>query len=201
MLPSAASREAVLLVWTLSLPKNLIHTGPLFKSWLCKVFNGIINLEVIPSHFKEGIIVSIYKGKGKDPLLPGNYRGITLTSVISKTFEYLLLDRMIPVLGDNIVPHLNKTAYQRGVSCSDAMFTCQETISKFTRDGDSIYSCFYDLSSAFDTVEYPTLLSHLKRAGISGKAWRLVKNWNSNIHSTVRVGGHVSSSFTVSRGV
>ena len=28
------------------------------------------------------------------------------------------------------------------------------TISKFIRDGDSVYSCFYDVASAFDTVEY-----------------------------------------------
>ena len=182
-------------------PQHLIYAGPLLKSWLCKVFNAITNLEVIPSHFKEGTIVPIYKGKGKDPLLPGSYRGITLTSVISKTFEYLLLDRMLPVLSDNIVPHLNQTAYQRGVSCSDATFACQETISKFICDRDSIYSCFYDLSSAFDTVEYLTLLSRLKRTGISGKAWRLVKNWYSNIHSTVRIGGQTSPSFSVNRGV
>ena len=182
-------------------PQHLIYAGPFFKSWLCKVFNAITNLEVIPSQFKEGTIVPIYKGKGNDPLLPGSYRGITLTSVISKTFDYLLLDRMLPVLSDNIVPRLNQTAYQRGVSCSDVTFACQETISKFIRDGDSIYSCFYDLSSAFDTVEYPTLLSHLKRTGISGKAWRLVKNWYSNIHSTVRIGDQTSPSFSVSRGV
>ena len=108
---------------------------------------------------------------------------------------------MLPVLSDNTVPHLNQTAYQRGVSCSDVTFACQETISKFIRDGDSIYSCFYDLSSAFDTVEYPTLLSHLKRTGISGKAWHLVKNLYSNIHSTVRIDGQTSPSFSVSRGV
>ena len=32
-----------------------------------------MNLEAIPSQFKMGIIVPIYKGKGKDPLLPRSY--------------------------------------------------------------------------------------------------------------------------------
>ena len=91
-------------------PQHLIFAGPLLKSWLCKVFNTIVNFEAIPSQFKVGIIVPIYKGKGKDPLLPGSYRGITLTSVIAKTFEYLL-DSMLPVLSDNCVPHLNQIAY------------------------------------------------------------------------------------------
>ena len=51
-------------------PQHLIFAGPLIKSWLCKVFNTIVNFEAIPSQFKVGIIVPIYKRKGKDPLLP-----------------------------------------------------------------------------------------------------------------------------------
>ena len=31
-----------------------------------------LNFEAIPSQFKAGIIVPIYKGKGKEPLLPGS---------------------------------------------------------------------------------------------------------------------------------
>ena len=47
---------------------------------------------------------SMYKGKGKDPLISGSYRGITLTSVIAKPFEHLLLDRMLPVLVITVHP-------------------------------------------------------------------------------------------------
>ena len=194
MLRLTASNVAALRVPTLS-PQHLIFAGPLLKSWLCKVFNTIVNFEAIPSQFKVCIIVPIYKGKGKDPLLSGNYRGIILTSVIAKTFEYLLLDRMLLVLSDNCVPHLNQTAYQRGVSCAYATFSCQETISKFIRDGDSVYSCFYNLASAFDTVEYHVLLSHLKKAGVSRKAWRLIKDWYTNVSSSVTVGRQVSPLF------
>ena len=64
-----------------------------------------------------------------------------------------------------------------------------------------MYSCFYDLASAFDTVEYPVLLSHLKNSGILGKTWRLIKDWYSDVKSYVRVGKETSSSFTISRGV
>ena len=151
-------------------PHHLVHAGPLIRSWLCKIFNAIVNLKAIPSPFKTGVVIPIYKGKGEVPLLPTSYRGITLTSVIMKTFEYSILDRMLPILRDRNLPQLTQTAYQHGVSCADAPFSCQETISKFIRVGDSVYSCFYDLASAFDTVEYPVLLSHLKNSGISGKA-------------------------------
>ena len=108
---------------------------------------------------------------------------------------------MLLVLRDRNIPQLTQTAYQCGVSCADATFACQETIFKFIRDGDSVYSCFYYLASAFDAVEYPVLLSHLKNSGISGKTLRLIKDWYSDIHSFVRVGKATSSSFSVSRGV
>ena len=64
-----------------------------------------------------------------------------------------------------------------------------------------MYSCFYDLASAFDSVEYPVLLSHLKSAGVTGKAWRLIKQWYTNPTSSVRVCGSVSSQFHIQRGV
>ena len=178
-------------------PRHLLHAGPLFSTWLSKIYNAISNLEAIPSQFKNGILI----GKGKDPLSPTSYRGITLTSVIAKTLEILLLDRMLPILGDRCIPQLTQTAHQRGVSCTDATFTCQETISKFIREGDVVYSCFYDLAAAFDTVEYPVLLSHLKDSGISGKTWRLIKHWYSGIHSHVRIGKMTSPSLTIGRGV
>ena len=64
-----------------------------------------------------------------------------------------------------------------------------------------MYSCFYDLASAFDTVEYPVLLSHVKSAGVTGKAWRLIKQWYTNPTLSVRVCGTVSSQFYIQWGV
>ena len=77
------------------------------------MFNVILELEDIPSSFKEGIILPIYKGKGKDPLLQSSYRGITLTSVMAKTFEFVLLDRLLPIISDSNVPQITQTAYQK----------------------------------------------------------------------------------------
>ena len=127
---------------------------------------NIVSLEKIPFSFKFGLITPVYKGKGKDPQIRGSYRGITLSSVLSKTLEFVLLKRIIPILADENIPQLNQTGFQKGMSCSDAIFSCLEITSKYIREGDTVYSCFYDLASAFDTVEYPVLLDHLFRAGV-----------------------------------
>ena len=62
------------------LAEHLKHGGPVLTLWLKRIFNTIIHLEQIPSSFKLGMIVPVHKGKGHDPLICNNYRGITLTA-------------------------------------------------------------------------------------------------------------------------
>ena len=80
-------------------PEHRKHCGPIFRNWLCQIFN-VCQLEQISSCFKRGIVIPCFKGKGRDPLLLESYRGITLTSVIAKMFEIILLDRMNPTFED-----------------------------------------------------------------------------------------------------
>ena len=71
----------------------------------------IIELEVIPDVLKRGIIVPVYKGGGRDPLKTDSYRGITLTSMISKLLESLVLERLESVFASAGIPHVNQSAY------------------------------------------------------------------------------------------
>ena len=77
--------------------EHLIHGGPLIL-WLRQVFNAF---ECVPPCILTGIIQPIYKGKGKDPLCCDSYRGISITPAIMKLFEYILLERIMPVLLEN----------------------------------------------------------------------------------------------------
>ena len=58
-----------------------------------KLFNIILKTGYLPEKWTVGIIVPIYKNKGKRDD-PGNYRGITLLSCISKVFTSLLSQRL-----------------------------------------------------------------------------------------------------------
>ena len=78
--------------------EHLKAGGEAVITWLCTILNAIIGLEVILDALKVGNIVLIYKGGGKDPLDVHSYRGITLTSMVSKVLEFLLLDRLKLVL-------------------------------------------------------------------------------------------------------
>ena len=38
---------------------------------------------------------------------------------------------------------MSQTAYQHSLSCSDAIFSTQEALLKFVREGDKAYLCLY----------------------------------------------------------
>ena len=155
-------------------PEHLKYGGPALICWLKRLFNAMVMLEYIPPSLCHGLIIPVYEGKGRDPFNPNGYCGITLTSVIAKIFETILLRRMLPILHKSNFPHISQTAYLSGRSCADALFVTNETPHSFMRNGDSPYLCLYDLEKAFDSIEYVHLLKHLFQLGVNGKTWRLI---------------------------
>ena len=81
--------------------EHLKYGGCPFLLWLQRIFN-VIQLEDIPPCIKLGVIVPVFKGKGRDPLNPDNYRGITLTSVIANCLE---IERLNSVPLEKGFPH------------------------------------------------------------------------------------------------
>ena len=102
--------------------------GALLTLWLTQIFSAFIQFEQVPPSLLTGIICPVYKGKGKYPLSCHSYRGITITSVLMKVFEYTLLNRMLSVLQEHGHSSLTQTPYQKHISCQDAIFATQEAI-------------------------------------------------------------------------
>ena len=98
-------------------------------------------------------------------------------------------------------PHHGQTAYQKGISCTDAIFSTQEAILQHMRDGEHPTLCCFNLEKAFDSTEYHVLLEHMFKLGINGKCCGLLQNWYSNSRHTVRLDSNMSHSFPVCRGV
>ena len=169
--------------------------------WLLRILNAVLELEVVPDVLKQGLIVPVYKGGGKDPFRVDSYRGVTLTSMVAKVLKFLFLERLQLVFMGAGLPLVNQSAYRKAVSCADAIFATQEIIARYLRGGSHVYMCLYDLQKAFDSVEYLVLLQKLYDVGVNGKMWRLLKNWYEGGSCWVKVDGMVSGRFVVERGV
>ena len=86
-------------------------------------------------------------------------------------------------------------------SHTDSIFAIMEALAKFKSQGYNVYSCFYDLASAFNTVEFCVLLQSWFHAGIKGKCWRLVRDWYCNLTSQVKLGSSMSEPYSICHGI
>ena len=111
-------------------------------------------------------------------------------------FEIILLQRLTPTIEEFGCPDFAKMAYQKGLSCIDAIYATQETLLIHARENGKPFLCFYDVEKAFDSVELPVLL--IRRYM---QLWRLVKSWYSTSSGCVRINHHISDKFAISRGV
>ena len=73
--------------------EHLKYSGTVLLAAIATVFNEILRNKVITDVFKSGIIIPVHK-KGKDPCKIDNYRGITVSSILGKLFETVLLNRL-----------------------------------------------------------------------------------------------------------
>ncbi|PNF40966.1 hypothetical protein B7P43_G08814, partial [Cryptotermes secundus] len=80
---------------------ELIHAGE--KKKIHKQINSIWNMETIPDHYKESIIVPVHKKDDKTDC--SNYRGISLLSTSYKIVSNILLSRLSPYTDEIIGDH------------------------------------------------------------------------------------------------
>ena len=61
------------------------------SSILIALFNAVLVSGHVPLSFRRGLIIPIPRGHNKNTTNPSNYLGITLSSVMSKVFEKIIL--------------------------------------------------------------------------------------------------------------
>jgi len=87
-----------------------------------------------------------------------NYRGITLSPVISKLFFELVLMEMV---GDKLTSSPLQFGFKANSSCSHAILTLRMLVKHFYSTGSTHTLCSLDISKAFDRVDVFGLLNAL----------------------------------------
>ncbi len=74
--------------------EHIKHGGNHLIECITRLFNAIIKHVRIPSGFKQGLLIPLYKGGKKPRCNKNSYRGITLLPVLNKLFERCIHDRI-----------------------------------------------------------------------------------------------------------
>ena len=139
-----------------------------------KLFNIILSSGKYPKEWKTGFIRPIHKNDS--PHDPSNYRGITITSCLSKVFNSILNTRLQNYLDSNNIINKVQIGFQPKARTSDHMFVLRTLIQKYTNNKSKLYVCFINFSKAFDTVLHSALLYRLRQIDIKGPFYRVIKD-------------------------
>jgi len=162
------------------------------------LFNLIVSLKYVPVAFGEGIIIPIPKGDGKrnhDNV--ENYRGITVSCIISKIFESCLLCYMRKYL----LTSDRQFGFKQKVGCSNAIYSLRKTIDYFTSRGSTVNICSMDLTKAFDKINFKMLFGKLMDRKLPKFFIEILINWYQKLKSIIKWGDAISNSFCITSGV
>ena len=179
--------------------EHLIFSHPILPVILSRFFNLILCTRYIPVGFKRSYIVPIPKPNDvrTKALTCNDFRGIAISPVISKVFEYCFLDRFQSLL----TTEENQFGFKKGISCSHAIYTARGFIDRHIMAGSTVNMCAIDLTKAFDKVNHHALFIKLMKRHIPVQALEILENLFSNCHSSVKWNNMWSSVFEINFGV
>ena len=164
-----------------------------------KLFLVMWHEETVPRQWREGLIINLFKKGDRED--PGNYRGITLLSVVGKLFCKILNNRLVECLDKEGLLHEGQAGFRVNRSCIDNIFTLNELIQGRIREDKQTYAFFLDVRKAYDTVWCNGLWYKLWDMGVRGKMWRVIKKMYEESKSMVFLDGERSEGFKVEQGV
>ena len=161
------------------------------------LFNAMLTHSFVPQQFRLGTIIPLIKdrqGKNSDA---NNYRGITISPMISKLFEHVLKT----IYADHLATSTYQFGFKKGSSTSHALFCLRESINYYIDHGSRVYCSFLDASKAFDRLIHAGLFTKLMKRGIPKKFLDVIIAWYDGLQCRVRWDGYLGSWFSIQAGV
>ena len=156
----------------------------------------ILQTGVWPRLWMQHWVAPLYKKKSV--YQPGNYRGIHLTSQLSKVVERLLKLLYYPFLSATSAFGPRQFAYTTGRGARDALAFLLLTWVSALASGKKIAIYCSDVSGAFDRVRMTRLVAKLTQKGVHPKLVAVLTSWLQQRSAQIVVGGTFSDEMTFS---
>ena len=101
--------------------------------------------------------------------LGSNYRGISLTSLVAKTYNRMILNRIRPHLDCHL--RKNQNGFRSGRTITSQILALRRLIEGVKDNNLEAIMIFIDIKKAFDTIHRGKILSILKAYWIPGRSW------------------------------
>ena len=132
---------------------------------------------------------------------PANYWPVSLTSVVCKLLEHIIVSAVMHHSEENIILTDNQHGFRRGRSCETQLLELVEELATNLESGKQTDILITDFSKAFDKVNHSLLLHKLQRYGVQGTTTTWIANFLNNRCQAVVVSGASSHFVNVMSGV
>ena len=149
------------------------------------IFTKSLEYSVVPQDWRDANVTPIFKKGAKDQ--PGNYRPVSLTSVVCKIFEKVIKNKLSNHLIEQKLLSPHQFGFIPGRNTNTQLLV---SIKEWQRNlDDSIPTDVVDLGfrEAFDTVPHKRLLYKLSKYGIKGNLLSWIKDFLSNRTQYVKI--------------
>ena len=180
-------------------PKILKELSEQLQYPVWKLFNRSLKEGRIPRRWKIAEVRPIFKKGSKTA--PGNYRPVSLTSVLCKLLEGFIRHALYEHLVDNKLLAKEQFGFCKGRTCTSQLLV---TISEWLTDLDNnipVDCAYLDFRKAFDSVPHQRLMAKLKGYGIDGSILNWINDFLNNRTQYVAINDVQSASGAVTSGV
>ena len=153
----------------------------------------------MPLDWKTANVTCIFK-KG-DKAEPGNYRPVSLTSVLCKVAEGFVKDNLYRFLEEKNIISKDQHGFRKARSCVTQLLQFTETLTDRLDKGLDTDILYLDFQKAFDKVPHVRLLTKLKAIGVNGPILNFISDFLSQRKQRVGVGDSFSCWVDVKSGI
>ena len=162
------------------------------------IVNKILEDASIPDCLKSGIVTPVQK-KGKPARQPDSLRRITVTAIIGKVLEILLLEPVQQALNPTQNPQ--QRGFTEHCSSTNAAYMLTEAIAEAKDHSHPLHITYMDASKAFDIVWHSTMLCKMHDRGIRDDLWLLLCNMYDGITTKIKWKGKISRPIDERQGI
>ncbi len=178
--------------------EHIVHSHPIIYIILKELFYLMLVYGVVPDAFGRGLTIPLPKlGHIKSVMELENFRGITISPVISKIFEHCILRQFSEFLSTSDA----QFGFKRNLSCSHAIYSVKQVVDYFVSGGSTVNICTLDISKAFDKVNFTILFTKLMNRNFPKSIIKVLFDWFNNSYICVKWLGVCSSCFRLKSGV
>uniref|UniRef100_A0A8C5M6F8 Reverse transcriptase domain-containing protein n=1 Tax=Leptobrachium leishanense TaxID=445787 RepID=A0A8C5M6F8_9ANUR len=180
-------------------PKLLKELSDVIAKPLTDLFNQSLLTGVVPEDWKLANVVPIYKKGSREE--SGNYRPVSLTSVVGKLMETMLKERIVEHLKTHRLQDQKQHGFTSGRSCQTNLIDFFDWVTKIIDTGGAVDIAYLDFSKAFDTVPHRRLINKLQSLSLDSNIVDWIRQWLSDRQQRVVVNGVYSAQGLVTSGV